>query len=350
MMIRTISHCSSIQTTCRRLELQSRFLMITRNRIDIKTGEKSDYLAVYQDFAVQESQPLKNFIGKSSNVTVLAGYDFKLTSHPNDEASLKQLADNRESLMFYRITGEKDEFLVFKPALNMSVIELAGPLTFRDKNQTILAFKDGKAESRAFEIAIDGKVFKKYESKILAVLTLSQLTQTKHLHIFDPYERTTLYTREVLYSSKARNPMIDVHENVVLLTAPNEDEDEVVLVEMVIAPEMSGGDGGAEKVSLKSLAYPLVTTVKLDWKIKGIKIIQDKDAEKIVVISTEHEIAVLDLQKLDRGKPNKVRKEDTRQSKLPSNIKLKYPVLIEHNQQRNSLLIYNLDLYEFHLE
>lgn len=306
-------------------------------------------MTVYQDFAVQESQALKNFVGTNSEITVMAGYDFKLTAHPNNEASLKQLADSRESLVFYRVTGEKDEFLVFKPAHNVSAIELAGSLDFKDGNQTVLAFKDGKAESNAPEITIDGKVFKKYEGRILAILTLSQLSQTKHLHIFDPYERKALYTREVLHSSRARNPMVDVYENVVLVTVPNEDEDEVVLIEMVIAPEMSG-DGNAEKVSLKSLAYPLVTSVKLNWKVKGLKVIQDKGVEKIVVISTEHEVAVLDLQKLERGKPNKVRKEDTKQSQLPSNLKFKYPILIEHNRQKNSLLIYNLDLYEFHLE
>jgi len=42
----------------------------------------------------------------------------------------------------------------YKRAQNMSAIELAWTITFKDNYETVLAFKDGKLESRATETTI----------------------------------------------------------------------------------------------------------------------------------------------------------------------------------------------------
>jgi len=120
----------------------------------MKTGGKSDNLTTYEDFALRESIQVSNFIGKESEVTVLVSYDFKLITYPNNEPSPKLLTGNSKSLIFYRTNKEMNEFYGYKQAQNMSAIELAWTITFKDNYETVLAFKDGKLESRATETTI----------------------------------------------------------------------------------------------------------------------------------------------------------------------------------------------------
>jgi len=77
----------------------------------------------------------------------------------------------------------------------------------------------------------------------------NKLTNNKRIHTVDPYKGKVMYSREV-------------DDYFVLLTLPNEKGDELMLIEMLIAPEISQTDNKVEKPSLQALMCPLVTNIK----------------------------------------------------------------------------------------
>jgi len=145
----------------------------------------------------------------------------------------------------------------------------------------------------------------------------NKLTNNKRIHTVDPYKGKVMYSREV-------------DDYFVLLTLPNEKGDELMLIEMLIAPEISQTDNKVEKPSLQALMCPLVTNIKFKGQIKGMKLMQSKGIEKLILISKEHEITVLELKDIKRVEVNEIKKQE---NKLPEELRFKYPMLMEYNKE-----------------
>ena len=204
--------------------------------------------------------------------------DFNMSYYPNNEISRKIIANNREKIISYRIPQEMNMIFGYKPHENLNVLEKFWEINLKELNSNVLAFRDSRSEygPRNNEFTISNKKFKKYPQKILSLMTTNPETETIAMHIIDPYTGEILHTNAISDDSFDRNPILDVYDNAVLVTIPKENQDEIIMIEMFLAQEVmdTTTETKANQASLKKLIYPVITNIKVDWNIQGMRLLR----------------------------------------------------------------------------
>jgi len=291
--------------------------------------------------------------GVKSDVILMTSYDNRFDVYPDNAESMKEVQDLRNKINFYKLDRKMSTLSCSRITPNMTSTEVIWNLNFESTNETIMSYVDSRAtnQAREAEISIGGKLFKKFEGRgsFLAVLTIARIDQSVMLYLVDSETGNKFYTRKITEKLPAKVPLMNVYDNLVtvVLPADKEHNDEIIMIEVFIAPEMAGREykGDIKKNNLAELIYPILTNVEIDWKIFGLQTVRVDNNDYLISVDENNNLRTIEIGKLKRGQKDKANESNSKKNKLPDNLIFRPPITIEYDQNTKNMIIHGLDIY-----
>ena len=333
------------------------FLTLIILRVSLKGGEKTDYLQTYQNFGREQSASLQELTNgaSKSDVVVLLSSDNMFDVYPDSPDSLKEVAEHREKLIFYRLNRQMNVIAGYKITANLTAMEEVWKASFESTKEVVMAFKESKTPygPRESEFTVSGKTFKKYSpaKPLLAVLTLVKEKDWMILHLINPLTGTIITSTNIATKIPAKVPLMVFYDNAVVIGLHHgkDGKDVIILVDVCVAPEIAdtsntGANQEVKKASESELTYALMTTISVEWKVLGLQIIRADKEEYIASVDENHNLRMIQTDKLARGGAEKTSTANSKEIKVPEGTIFRGPVNIEYDKNSKTVFLHGMDL------
>jgi len=290
---------------------------------------------------------VRDKLGIDVDIIVSFYADNKITVYPEDEVSNAMKYTN--GVIVYNLNRETGDLFAFEIKGDKKEVEKIWEINFRDRNEMPTNLKELQYQPiyRKEEISISNKSFKKFKGEFIPLISLSLDVEQVKLHLIDPKTGKLTFTKRLSKGYPVKHPLMDLYENgmVIVLQYNANKSDKIFFIEVYLASEIADTNQENTKASLEDLMYPVITDIKIDWKVKAIKILYIGEVEYIVVLDDKNVIRFIKTENLVRSNINEI--SNVKEVQVPDNLTFREPVSIEYDKQTKNMLIHGLDLYSF---
>jgi len=253
----------------------------------------------------------------------------------------------------YRLNQKLGELFAYTINKEVNRIEQAWMFNFRNVEEFVLNIDEPvyKTIPRVDKVIIADKVFNKYKEQFLPVITLHFSIDRISLYLINQKTGDIILSKPLTEGYLNKAPLVEVYENAMAIVLPFEEKNKLLLVEIFQASEIADtNDKDNAKIgSIENLIYPVITEIRIEWKVKTVKLLQIEQVEYMVSLDDKNVLRIIKTEDLERGSANEMTKEKTKELQLPENLIFKEPTVIEYDEKTGNVVVHGFDIYSFQL-
>lgn len=322
-------------------------------RIEVETGKKAHYSQTYAEFEFGSADTLHELLGLNSSTALLYDTSGNLAIYPATEEAEKEVEKYKDTFLHIEYFDGFSLIVATKVSSNLSLAEDVWSLSWYGSPQEILVFAQSvpQRNQRRKELTVAGQSFRKVEGGVAAFIGVDVERLNTSIHILDPLTGRTRLVKELSGKAPEKLPLLAAYDNAVVigLIEDKVEESELILMELCISPKLAdNSEVDVVKLEIEELVYPIITSIKINKEMLGAKMVRVDDKD-LVITATNETIIIVDIDKIERAKPNDVTNQNAKIIRPPDNVKLLNQVTIEYNEETRSVMVVGPDVFAFQL-